>query len=75
MFYQNFFKKFIKFFTIISLSQLLVVSSFAAGGGDDSKKMDVNEMIKPKIINGLDLTFSSCLSLLFEEEKFLSFLL
>ena len=42
MFYQNFFKKFIKFFTIISLSQLLVVSSFAAGGGgDDSKKMDV----------------------------------
>merc|ERR1712178_526980 len=30
---------FIKFFTIISLSQLLVVSSFAAGG--DSKKMDV----------------------------------
>ena len=42
MFYQNFFKKFIKFFTIISLSQLLVVSSFAAGGGgDDSKKIDV----------------------------------
>ena len=42
MFYQNFFKKFIKFFTIISLSQLLVISSFAAGGGgDDSKKMDV----------------------------------
>ena len=42
MFYQNFFKKFIKFFTIISLSQLLVVSSFAAGGGgDDNKKMDV----------------------------------
>ena len=42
MFYQNFFKKFIKIFTIISLSQLLVLSSFAAGGdGDDSKQMDV----------------------------------
>jgi len=37
-----------------------------------SKKMEVNEMIKPNIINGLDLTFSSFLSLLFEEEKFLS---
>jgi len=23
--------------------------------------MEVNEMIKPNIINGLDLTFSSCL--------------
>ena len=40
-----------------------------------SKKIEVNEMIKPNIINGLDLTFSSCLSLLFEEEKFLSFFL
>ena len=40
-----------------------------------SKKMDVNEMIKPNIINGLDLTFSSGLSLLFEEDKFLSFFL
>ena len=40
-----------------------------------SKKIEVNEMIKPKIINGLDLTFSSFLSLLFEEEKFLSFFL
>ena len=40
-----------------------------------SKKMEVNEMIKPNIINGLDLTFSSCLSLLFEEEKFTSFFL
>ncbi len=40
-----------------------------------SKKMEVNEMIKPPIINGLDLTFSSCLSLLFEEDKFLSFVL
>jgi len=37
--------------------------------------MEVNEMINPNIINGLDLTFSSCLSLLFEEDKFLSFLL
>jgi len=40
-----------------------------------SKKMEVNEMIKPNIINGLDLMFSSFLSLLFEEEKFLSFFL
>ena len=39
-----------------------------------SKKMEVIEMIKPNIINGLDLMFSSFLSLLFEEEKFLSFL-
>ena len=38
-----------------------------------SKKMEVNEMIKPNIINGLDLTFSSFLSLFFEEGKFLSF--
>ena len=38
-----------------------------------SKKMEVNEMIKPNIINGLDLTLSSWLSLFFEEEKFLSF--
>jgi len=40
-----------------------------------SKKMEVNEMIKPNIINGLDLTFSSFLSLFFEEAKFLSFFL
>ena len=40
-----------------------------------SKKMEVNEMIKPKIISGLDLTFSSLLGLPFEEEKFLSFFL
>ena len=40
-----------------------------------SKKMEVNEMINPNIINGLDLTFSSFLSSLFEEEKFLSFFL
>jgi len=30
--------------------------------------MEVNEIMKPNIINGLDLTFSSFLSLLFEEE-------
>ena len=40
-----------------------------------SKNMEVNEMIKPDIINGLDLTFSSFLSLFFEEEEFLSFFL
>ena len=40
-----------------------------------SKNMEVNEMIKPNIINGLDLTFSSLLGLLFEEEKFVSFFL
>ena len=40
-----------------------------------SKNMEVSEMIKPNIINGLDLTSSSFLSLLFEEEKFPSFLL
>ena len=40
-----------------------------------SKKIEVNEMIKPNIINGLDLTFSSCLGLFFEEDKFLSFFL
>ena len=38
-----------------------------------SKNMEVNEMTKPNIINGLDLTLSSWLSLFFEEEKFLSF--
>jgi len=40
-----------------------------------SKKMEINEIKKPNIINGLDLTFSSFLSLLFEEEKSLSFFL
>ena len=40
-----------------------------------SKKIEVNEMMKPNIINGLDLTFSSCLGVLFEEDKFLSFFL
>ena len=37
--------------------------------------MEVNEMIKPNMINGLDLTFSSWLSLLFEKDTFLSFFL
>ena len=40
-----------------------------------SKNMDVNEITKPNIINGLDLTFSSCLGLLFGEDRFLSFFL
>ena len=40
-----------------------------------SKKIEVNEMINPNIINGLDFPFSSFLSLLFEEGKFLSFFL
>ena len=31
-----------------------------------SKNMEVNEMIKPNIINGLDLTFSSALELFLE---------
>jgi len=37
--------------------------------------MEVNEIIKPNIINGLDLLFSSCLIILFEDEKLLSFFL
>jgi len=40
-----------------------------------SKKMEVNEMIKQNIIKGLDLTFSSFLSLFSEEGKLLSFFL
>ena len=39
-----------------------------------SKKIEDNEMIKPNIINGLDLTFSCSLRLLLEEACFLSFL-
>jgi len=39
-----------------------------------SKKMEVNEMIKPNIISGLDLTFSSSLGLFLEDSMFLSFL-
>ena len=38
-----------------------------------SKNIEVNEMIKPNIINGLDLTFSS-LGLFLEDAKFESFL-
>ena len=38
-----------------------------------SKKMEVNEMIKPNIINGLDLTFSS-LGLFLEDTELLCFL-
>ena len=37
--------------------------------------MELNEMIKPNIISGLDLTFFSGLGLLFEEDTFLSFFL
>ena len=36
-----------------------------------SKKMEVNEIIKPNIINGLDLTFSSSLRLFLEDTKLL----
>ena len=35
-----------------------------------SKNMEVNEITKPKIINGLDLTFSSS-GLFLEDTKFL----
>ena len=34
-----------------------------------SKNMEVNEMTKPNIINGLDLTFSSCLELFLEDTE------
>ena len=37
--------------------------------------MELNEMIKPNIISGLDLTFSSRLGSLFEEDTFRSFFL
>ena len=36
-----------------------------------SKKMEVNEMIKPNIINGLDLTFSSPLEIFLGDSKLL----
>ena len=36
-----------------------------------SKNMDVNEMTKPNIINGIDLTFSSSLGLFLEDAKLL----
>ena len=39
-----------------------------------SKKMEVNEMTKPNIINGLDLTFSSRLGLFLEDTRLLFFL-
>jgi len=38
-----------------------------------SKNMEVNEITKPKIINGLDLTFSSSLGLFLEDTKLLFF--
>ena len=34
-----------------------------------SKNMEVNEMTKPNIINGLDLTFSSSLGLFLEDTE------
>ena len=39
-----------------------------------SKNIEVNEMIKPNIINGLDLTFSSSLGLFLVDAKLLSLL-
>ena len=39
-----------------------------------SKNIEVNEMIKPNIINGLDLTFSSSLGLFLEDCKLPSLL-
>ena len=39
-----------------------------------SKNMEVNEMTKPNIINGLDLTFSSSLGLFLEDARLLSLL-
>jgi len=39
-----------------------------------SKNMEVNEMTKPNIINGLDLRFSSSLGLFLEDTMFLFFL-
>ena len=39
-----------------------------------SKKMEVNEMIKPNIINGLDFPLSSSLVLFFEDTRLLFFL-
>jgi len=39
-----------------------------------SKNMEVNEMTKPNIINGFDLTFSSCLALFLEDTNLPFFL-
>ena len=38
-----------------------------------SKNIEVNEMIKPNIINGLDLTFSSFFGLFLEDANSLFF--
>ena len=39
-----------------------------------SKNMEANEITKPNIINGLDLTFSSSLELFLEDSNLLSLL-
>ena len=39
-----------------------------------SKKMEVNESIKPNIIKGLDLTFSSSLGVFLEDANLISLL-
>ena len=39
-----------------------------------SRNMEVNEMTKPNIINGLDLRFSSSLGLFLEDTNLLFFL-
>ena len=39
-----------------------------------SKNIEVNEMIKPNIINGFDLTFSSSLGLFLEDANLISLL-
>ena len=39
-----------------------------------SKNIEVNDMAKPNIINGLDLMFSSSLGLLLEDTNLLFFL-
>jgi len=39
-----------------------------------SKNIEVNEMIKPNIINGLDITLSFSLGLFLEDTKLFSFL-
>ena len=36
-----------------------------------SKNMEVNEITKPNIINGLDFTFSPSLGIFLEDNKFL----
>ena len=39
-----------------------------------SRNIEVNEMIKPNIINGFDLTFSSSLGLFLEDANLISLL-